>query len=114
MADTVYASADGFVQFDPRTREVNNQTVRDVTIKSTGAQKLIGITLWPEWDDVEINKGDFVAVDGSYTVRTVQGDDGGTKEYHNISAGSLAVLPGLKKRESEVVRPAANKSKPSF
>lgn len=115
MSDKVYASASGFVQFDVKERDANNQTVRDVTIKSTGSQQLISVTVWPEFDGVEIKKGDFVAVDGLYKVNSGQSKDGGTKDYHNISAGSLVVIPGAVKAESEVVRATVTPaSTPSF
>lgn len=114
MSDKVYAAADGFVQFDPRTREANGQTVRDVTIKQFGSQKLIYITVWPEFDDTEINKGDFVAVDGLYSSRVKQTDDGSPKEYINISAGSLVVVPGARKAERTVVSAGTASKKPAF
>lgn len=103
-----YAVVAGMIQFDPKEREANGQSVRDITIKALGTQKLVRITVWPEFSGVALKKGDFVSVDGKYEVSMGQGTDGGQREYINVSATQLAVLPAATKAEREVSnRPAA-------
>lgn len=104
MAD--YATAVGFVQFPVNERDANGKEVRDVTIRTPGTPEagggaLIRITVWPDLADVDVNEGDFVAVDGKVEVRVVDG-----KTYINMSASKLAVLSGavsLDTGEREVV-----------
>ena len=119
MADSTYAGAAGFVQFDPNVKEANGQTIREVTIKAVGSQKLIKITLWPEWDAVAVAKGDFVAADGKFSQNLGQAPDGSPREYLGISASSLVVIPGAQKAERQVVQSsggasAAASSEPLF
>lgn len=104
MANKEFKGIAGFVQFDVDTRDVNNQEVRDVTIRAFGeAGPLVRITVWPEHDadEVVIERGDVVFVDGPFEKRVVPTDDG-QREYLNISASMLAVLPGAPKAEKEV------------
>lgn len=85
MADKQYATAVGFVQFDVTEREANGQTVRDATIRTPGTDgSLIRITLWPDFDEAGVEKGDFIAVDGSVEVREVDG-----KTYVNMNPNKL-------------------------
>jgi len=101
MAD--YASAFGFVQFDPVEREANGQNVIDYTIKTPGAEgALVRITVWPELQGDKIEKGDFLAVDGKLTLSSYQ-KDGETRQSIQISAKSLATLTGRKQADREVV-----------
>ena len=96
-----YATAAGFVQFDIDERDVGDQTVRDVTIRTLGAEgKLVKITVWPEFDEAVIERGDFVAADGEFQTRQV-----GDKTYLNLNAKKLAVTPQVQRagRETEVV-----------
>jgi hypothetical protein len=103
-----YAGAAGFVQFDPREKDVNGQEIRELTIKAFGTQKLIQITLWPEYAGVEVKKGDFVAVDGKFTSSLGQKrTTGETVEYIQITPYSLVVLPAVEKAERKVVQKAA-------
>lgn len=105
MAD--YVTASGFVQFDPREREANNQTVIDYTIKTQGTDgKLLRVTVWPELQGEDIQKGDFLAVDGKLTVGSYTDSDGNPRQSVQISATSLAVLKGVEKAEREVVNSA--------
>lgn len=109
-----YVSACGFVQFDPREREANNQKVIDYTIKTTGTDGvLIRVTVWPELQDEDIEKGDFVAVDGKLTVGSYTGSDGASRQSVQISATSLAVLKGIKRAEREVVNTPKGRAKKS-
>jgi len=89
MADTkpVYASFIGFVQFDPVTRQVGKQTVRNVTIKTFNSNKMVYLTLWPSHDQVPVAKGDLLAVEGKYNKRISNGT-----EYHNVDVSLLSTL----------------------
>lgn len=81
-----------------KEREVSGGTVRDFTIKTSPGQKLVRITLFPEFDSVEIGKGDFISADGRYSVNESNG-----KTYYNLTASSLVVVPAVKKAAREVV-----------
>lgn len=90
MADAIYRTVSGFVQFDPTERDANGQEVRDVLIQQTGSEGAnIRVTIWPEFKDVVINKGDWLAANGKFTVNEVKG-----KKYLNLSANALAVTKG--------------------
>lgn len=107
MADEViYGSSAGFVQFPVEERELDaGQTVRDVTIRSLATGELLRITLWPDFEDTEVSEGDFVAVDGKVTFRTV-----GDTTYTNMSARKVAVVPAAEPKEREVVKKSKRKS----
>ena|SRR5688500_11607435 len=107
-----YATVIGFIQFDIDTDDVNGQEVRRVTVRSPGSEgKLIRITVWPEHEDVELEKGDFIAVDGEFTTRTGQNKDGDKVTYFNVSAKRIAVLgTGEAGAEREVVQKPAKRA----
>lgn len=103
LSDTQYVTVDGLIQqFGDKaavtSRDINGQTVREFTIKANGSQKLVRITLWPEFDSVEVNAGDFVCVDGKYNVSEKDG-----RTFYNLTANKLAVVPGVQKAAREVV-----------
>jgi len=101
MAD--YASAVGFVQFDPTVREANGQTVVDYTLKTPGTDgRLIRVTVWPELQGDEIKRGDFLAVDGKMTISSYE-KEGERRQSIQISAKQLAYLPGRSQADREVV-----------
>ena len=107
LSDKTYAGAAGIVQFDPKPREVNGKQVVDICIRTVGSQKLINATIWPEFQlATPIKKGDFVAIDGSYEVRSFQGQDGAAKESLQISPTSLVVIPCVPKSDRQVVQAA--------
>jgi hypothetical protein len=99
LSDKTYGVVIGTVQFDPkRDREVNGQIVCDVTIKAAnlpvnpdGQQKLVSITIWPEfayaWQNIK--KGDFVVADGEIRTSTGQNDDGSPRQYINWSPSAI-------------------------
>lgn len=105
MAD--YATAVGFVQFPVDEREANNDKVRDVTIrtpgtKAAGGGALVRVTLWPQFKDVAVEEGDFIAVDGTLEARTV-GVGEAAKTYLNMNAKRLKVFGQDAPAEREVV-----------
>lgn len=94
-----YGVVIGTVQFDPkREREVNGQIVCDVTIKAAnlpvqpdGQQKLVSITIWPEfayaWQNIK--KGDFVVADGEIRTSAGQDSTGAPRQYINWSPSAI-------------------------
>ena len=102
MADKTYATAEGFIQFPVESRDVNGQTVRDATIRTPGTAptggKLIKVTLWSEFESSDIQKGDWIAVDGTVEVREV-----GDKTYVNMNVKELVIQKGEPKASREVV-----------
>ncbi len=104
--DAIYGSAAGFIQFDVEEREANGATVRDVTIRSLATGDLLRITVWPEHEDVELEKGDFIAVDGKVTIREVE-----DKTYVNMSAyGLVRMIPEARTESEGVKKSPAKKS----
>jgi hypothetical protein len=96
-----YLFADGFVQkFGDKPavveREANGQTVRSCTIKIAG-DKLIQLTLWPEFAEVKLGAGYYVACEGAYSA------SGDNNQFHNISVTNIITAPGAKRIEREVV-----------
>lgn len=86
------------------TRDANGQSVRDVTIKAVGSQKLIRLTVWPEYAGVEFGKGYKMEGEGALTVS--EGKDG--KTYYNISVSTLLPpIAPLPKADKQVVNATA-------
>jgi hypothetical protein len=104
MAD--YATACGFIQFDPVTREANGQEVVDYVIKTIGIDgRLVRVTVWPELQDnlpFKPVKGDWLAADGKLTVSKYE-KDGEVRQSIQINARSLAVVEGVEPSERQVV-----------
>lgn len=104
-----YRGVAGFIQFEPNDREAAGKQVRDITIRPVsvlGAKGLtdgkVRATVWPDFADVTLLKGDAVFVEGRYTKNTVDGDNGPVT-YHNISVTSLARLEGVSSSKPDVV-----------
>ena len=109
MADKEYKTVTGFVQFDVETAEVNNQEIRRVTVQAAGSEgPLVTVTVWPEFDNIEINKGDFLAANGTFEAREGKGG----KVFLNLSASRLVVLPGADKSEAGVVKKETDGKRP--
>ena len=89
-----YITVAGLVQFDPRTRQAGDKTVRDVVIRAIGSDQNFSITVWPEKADIVINKGDFLVVDGKHTQSAGQNKEGAQVTYNNMSAGTLLRFAG--------------------
>lgn len=106
--DVKYVQANGFIQFDPKTREANGKEVTDVVVKTPGGDGvLVRISVWEELAanlDEELKKGDWIAAEGKFSINTWDDKDTGAKRSQpQISASSLAVVPGVAKSEREVV-----------
>jgi len=112
MADR-YITVAGFIQFPVEEREIEslNTTVRKATIKNIGeAGALISISFFPEFDELELEEGDFIAVDGKYTQ-----NDTGDKVYHNLTAYEVwAGGSPFAKKEREVANKKAKKTAGRF
>lgn len=91
-ANNNYASFAGFIQFEPSERQVNNQTVRAVVISAIGSNRRIDVTVWPDFEDVPLSQGDFIAVQGKYSERVQQKPSGESVTYRNLSANKLENL----------------------
>lgn len=108
MADT-YAVVAGFIQDfgDPAKavteRDANGKAVREVTVRALGTQKNVRITVWPEYKDVAISAGDFVVAEGKFTTNLGQAKDGSPREYLNLSANRLIVMPAATGAPREVI-----------
>lgn len=104
-----YAGTIGFIQkFGDKpaieTKEVAQRTIRTFVIRAmTPEQSLINVTVWPDHAAVSINEGDLVAVEGKYTSRVVDKQDGSRVTYFDISASALVVIAQAPKAAREVV-----------
>lgn len=103
MADAkkTYLVAAGIVQKFPdkpavAERDVNGQAVRDITIK-TVSQKLVRITVWPEFASLVLGEGYFVFAEGEYKA------SGDNNQFHNVSAFRIGAFPCAVKADREVV-----------
>lgn len=107
-----FKAAGGFIQFPVEERDVNGQTVRDVTIRSLGSEgAYIRITVWPELADVELEEGDLIFVDGPFEARTGQSKSGEERVYLNMSAKSLVVLNPAERTERGTTKKASGDKK---
>lgn len=96
-----YLYADGFIQkFGDKPavteRDANGQTVRDCTIKIAG-DKLVRLTIWPEFSEVKLGAGYLVFCEGAFSA------SGDNNQFLNISVTNIVTVPGAKKAEREVV-----------
>lgn len=104
MASNTYLVVSGFVQKFPDkdavvTKDANGQKVREFTVKAVGSQKLVRISVWPEFAAQEIKDGDFVNAEGKFS----QSEGSGGTMFFNLSASKLTVTPGAVRADREVV-----------
>jgi hypothetical protein len=106
-AKKTYRTIFGVVQFDVKEGEAAGQTVRNIVVKQTGfgAQAVnVYATLWPKHDGFAVERGDVVALEGSYTSRDGQNTTTGEDvTYHNISVTRIAVLGKMDEGSAEEV-----------
>ena len=114
MSDTVYATVAGFIQFDPREKDFNNQKLREVIVQAAGSQKQVRVTVWPDFADVPLEKGDFIVAQGKAETRQHQGDDGITKVYNNLSASQLLRLPAAERKDTGRSSEPSSAARPIF
>jgi hypothetical protein len=96
------------VQFgDAEEKDVNGQIVTEFTIRAVGSQKLVKVSVWPEFAEAlaetPIKQGDFVAADGKFTQSLGQAADGSPREYFNLTAYALIITKGAKKVDTRGV-----------
>lgn len=87
--DAIYGSAAGFIQFDIDEREYNDGIIRDATIRSLMTGDLLRISFFPDFEDIPLERGDFIAVDGKVVERTVEDEDGNSRTFVNFTAKRL-------------------------
>lgn len=90
-SEKIYGSAAGFIQFDIDEREYNDGVIRDATIRSLATGDLLRISFFPDFEDIPLERGDFIAVDGSIVERTVEDDEGNERTFVNFTAKRLFV-----------------------
>ena len=89
-----YITIAGIVQFDPRTRTAGDKQVRDVVIRAIGNNKNYSVTIWPEKDNIPVNKGDVLFVDGKLSQSVGQNKSGEQVTYNNLSATAIVRIAG--------------------
>lgn len=90
MAD-VYRSFSGFVKFEPKDGEAAGKDIRSFVIRNIGIKEQaidVRCTLWPSHGHVEVAQGDFVKVEGKFSVNK-KDKDGETVVYHNLSVSRI-------------------------
>lgn len=88
MAD-IYRSFSGFVKFEPKEAEAGGKDVRQIVFRNCGIKEQaidVRATLWPSHERVEVEQGDFVAVEGKFTVNKTE-----DKTYFNLSVSRISV-----------------------
>lgn len=111
LSEKQYAGVTGIVQFDPKERDANGKSVIDIAVRAAGSQKLVNITIWPEYQlAAPIKKGDGIIADGSFETRVYQAQDGSQRESLQLSPTSLVVIPQVPKADREVVQAAPGSS----
>lgn len=82
--------------------------MRDILVQAVGSGgKNVRITVWPEHGEKELAKGDLVAAQGKFTTNNVDG-----KQYLNLSASDLIVIPNPGKATEEVENPVDDDNAP--
>lgn len=110
---TEYPTFVGFVQFDPVAKEANGQSITEFTINAVGfasGQESLRVSVWEDVGPVDIQRGDYVAVQGKYKPRQA-----GDKTYHNLDAQILFVSrPTAQRQPREAVRKTTTAKKAIF
>lgn len=114
MAESQFRTIAGVVQFEPRDGTAGGKEVRNITVRATGVKEQsmkIGATLWPSHAHVEVDKGDFVVIEGKFTRNKGTNKDGEEVVYNNMSVTNILVLGTLDAgREVETVNTDADSS----
>lgn len=91
-----YRAVMGRVQFEPTEKEANGKDIRSVAIRQVGVHAaeavLVSLTVWDSHEHIDIEEGDLLYAEGSYTENTVERDDGTERVYHNLSVSHLLNL----------------------
>jgi hypothetical protein len=92
-----YRTLMGVVQFDPREAQAGGKDVRNITIRAHGVKDQsirVSATLWPSHEHVAVDKGDFVVLEGAFTVNKGE-KDGEPVTYFNLSVSGILNLGPL-------------------
>jgi hypothetical protein len=95
LADKVYRTVVGTVEFDPRDGKAGEKDVRNITVQSAGFKDSaikVGATIWPSHSHIKVAKGDVVVLKGSFSRNTSEKEDGTPVTYNNLSVASILVL----------------------
>ena len=112
--DKIYGSTIGFIQFDVEEREYNDGIIRDATIRSIRTGDLLRISFFPDFEEIELERGDLIAVDGVVTEREVE-VDGESRVYTNMTARRLVRWESFGTKAPEVVKKSgAKKTRKTF
>jgi hypothetical protein len=90
-----YRSFAGFVKFDPREGTAGDKEIRSFVVRNIGVKDQaidVRCTLWPSHEDVDVAKGDFVAVEGAFTVNKANDKSGTPQTYFNLSVSNIVIL----------------------
>lgn len=94
MAEKQYRVVSGIVQFPPREGEAGGKPVRNISVRQAGfgpTAVTVSATLWPSHEDVKVEQGDVVTLEGSYQANKSTKQDGTPITYHNISVTRILV-----------------------
>ncbi len=91
-----YINVVGIAAWDSELRNLpkSGDTIRTFTLETVPYGTQLKVTLWPELAHAEVNKGDFVAIRGKYTISENDG-----KTFQNLSASTLAVVDAVERVE---------------
>jgi single-stranded DNA-binding protein len=110
LSDTSYAVVAGIIQFPVEEKETSAGGLREAVIKTFTSQKLIKIVFWDnDWSEIAFDKGDTLFVDGKYEVSLGQANDGSEREYIQVTAKDVGIVPAVVKAE-RTDTPAAGRS----
>ena len=111
MSDAKYVTLLGQVAFDPEDRKAGDKDIKQISIQPSGTADnipLVQCTLWEETKDTPLKRGDFVVVNGKYTTKAGQTQDGNPRTYHNLSVNSIIVLVNGDLEAVPAKKPAAS------
>jgi hypothetical protein len=89
LADAIYRTFCGFVKFEPKEAEAGGKDVRQIVFRNAGIKEQaidVRATLWPSHEDVPVAQGDWVEVEGKFTVNKTE-----DKTYFNLSVSRIRV-----------------------
>lgn len=109
MSESKYMGVTGFIQFDPKEREVGERKVRDIVVRPSNSAtgNNVYITLWPDFKDVAVKKGDLVSIEGKYSKVTKDTEDG-PRTYHNLSAQRIVVQESVEAPKPDTVNSSSS------
>lgn len=98
MSDKTYLTFAGVVQFDLKDRSTGAGDLREATIRLCNHPdgRMVQVALWNNsFADLQVNKGDVLILDGTFTSRVVDKDDGTSNTYYNVTPTRVAVIPSV-------------------